>query len=408
MNILYASGVCSAKKFERLICQRIIRQLPQAQKYHRLLVEGIRKNIDGDITVLSSYPTNRSWTKKLWFKKETERQENILYTYLSFINYPVLRQISLFLSSFKNSFLFFAKHKDAYGICDMLTSSNASGMKIACKIFNKKCIAIVTDVPGLTSGARKKTLPKHIRVIKDILEYHKSKKMHTYDGYILLSEEMNEIVNKREKPSITIEGHCDITMERKENNLYEKHTPKSILYTGGIHKEYGIKHMVEAFLKSQNDGWQLHICGEGNYEKELVKICGKNDNIKYFGVVKNEIAVEMQLRASLLINPRLTDAEYVKYSFPSKNLEYMASATPVMTTVLPSMPHNYYPYVYLIEDESEEGFMNSFNNVMNIPKEILHEKGLRAKAFVMQNKNNIVQAKKVLDYFNENMENIGF
>jgi len=54
----------------------------------------------------------------------------------------------------------------------------------------------------------------------------------------------------------------------------------------------------------------------------------------------------------------------VRYSFPSKLIEYMASATPVLTTRLPGIPPEYEPYVYWIEDDSVEGIEHSLRAVM--------------------------------------------
>ena len=35
--------------------------------------------------------------------------------------------------------------------------------------------------------------------------------------------------------------------------------------------------------------------------------------------------VKEEKKSTLLVNPRFTNEEYTKYSFPSKNMEYMAS-----------------------------------------------------------------------------------
>ena len=103
------------------------------------------------------------------------------------------------------------------------------------------------------------------------------------------------------------------------------------------------------------------------------------------------------MEATLLVNPRPTDEEYVKYSFPSKTMEYMASGTPVLTTVLPGMPKEYHPYVYLLEDETAEGIAKKLKLVMAESDEVLFHKGQRAREFVLEQKNNVIQGKKILD-----------
>ena len=96
----------------------------------------------------------------------------------------------------------------------------------------------------------------------------------------------------------------------------------------------------------------LEIYGSGDYEEELRSICSKNENIKYYGFVPNEEAVRAQREADFLINARSATDEYVKYSFPSKTLEYMLSGTPLITTMLPGIPDEYREHIIVLEDNS--------------------------------------------------------
>ena len=106
--------------------------------------------------------------------------------------------------------------------------------------------------------------------------------------------------------------------------------------------------------------------------------------------------VRAETESDLLINPRPTYEEFTKYSFPSKNMEYMASGTPVLTTNLPGMPEEYKQYVYLIEDESAEGIAQVMRRVLSLDLKKRKEMGRKAQCFVLKKKNNIEQSKKVL------------
>ena len=74
----------------------------------------------------------------------------------------------------------------------------------------------------------------------------------------------------------------------------------------------------------------------------------------------------------------------------------MASGTPVLTTKLPGMPADYYPYVFLVNDESAEGMAKAYQNVLEKTDEELAKKGKQAKQFVLSEKNNIVQANRAV------------
>ena len=140
---------------------------------------------------------------------------------------------------------------------------------------------------------------------------------------------------------------------------------------------------------------ELHLYGTGELDEYIKSI--KDERIKFYGVVQNKIIVQEEKKATILINPRFSEAEYTKYSFPSKNMEYMVSGTPIITTKLPGMPKEYYDYIYLIEDESESGMRNSMITVLKLPREELTEKGKKARDFVLKYKNNNVQAKRIID-----------
>lgn len=189
-------------------------------------------------------------------------------------------------------------------------------------------------------------------------------------------------------------------MKGVDNALENKYPAKVCLYAGTLRKIYGMEMLVEGFVKSGVRDAELHIYGDGNYADELKEIAKKHSNVKYFGTLPNDVVVREELKATLLINPRPTDAEYTKYSFPSKNMEYMASGTPILTTRLPGMPKEYEDYVYFIETETAAGIAESIKNVLSISPEELHRKGEAAKEFILTQKNNRVQAEKLLKMIN--------
>jgi glycosyltransferase involved in cell wall biosynthesis len=121
------------------------------------------------------------------------------------------------------------------------------------------------------------------------------------------------------------------------------------------------------------------------------------------GVAPNEKIVEAECKATLLINPRFTTEEFTKYSFPSKNMEYMASGTPLLTTKLPGMPEEYYPYVFLFEEETLEGFAYSISNVLGKTDDELKHLGMTARDFVLKNKNNVFQANRIVEFIKNDL-----
>ena len=76
----------------------------------------------------------------------------------------------------------------------------------------------------------------------------------------------------------------------------------------------------------------------------------------------------------------------------------MLSGTPLLTTKLPGMPKEYYPFVYLFEEESVYGFATIMDKIMSLPTQELYNKGLLARDFVFRYKNNRLQAKRIIEF----------
>ena len=397
MDILYISNLCSRDKFKELFERLKIQPGQQAQKYHRLMVEGLAKDKGTSVKLLSAIPINRLMSNNLYYKGEKEEFNGVEYRYLAFINFPILRQICLFITCFFYSLKWYFKNKNGVVICDVLNTTISIAALLFSKVFRINSIGIVTDVPVLLaeiSEDRTKLINRMALLIKTYI-------MKRFDSYVFLTEYMNTLINKRHRPHVIIEGLVDIDMVNIKNELSGKYEKKVCMYAGQIKKIYGMKLLTDAFIAAGVNNTELHIYGSGDFEEELKKICQKHTDIKYFGIVPNDIIVKEQLKATLLVNPRPTHKEYTKYSFPSKNMEYMVSGTPTLTSNLPGMPEEYKQYVYLIENETVEGLTNTLRDILSKAQEELHQKGMMAKNFVLHNKNNIIQAKKILDLINK-------
>lgn len=386
MNILYIASTCSKKKYYEYVESKGVQASPQAQKYNLLLVEGLASS-NAQVRVLSSRPINKSVNKKLWFKGETEKVDGVEFRYVPFINSPLLRQLFLLFGTFWQILFCSYKKSETAVVCDALNISASVAVCIAATLRGFKTVGIVTDIPGALSCSENKSIINKINLSI----------MRKFGSYLLLTEQMSEIVNPKNHPYIVLEGHADLAMQHVDNTLEGKADKKICLYAGSLMKIYGIGNLVRGFVKANIPNTELHIYGSGDFQKELIELAKEHDNVKYLGVAPNSEIVAAEVRATLLANPRPVGEDYTKYSFPSKNMEYMASGTPVLTTKLPGMPQDHLPHVYLIEDESADGIAKVLEELLTKSEEELFEKGRAAKEFILQEKNNVNQAKKLLD-----------
>lgn len=388
MQILYGYSNCTDKKYREIVSENHVAVLQPDQKYHGLLIRGLSNN-GVKVLCFSGLPINRSVTSKVLIYEKDEVEENAYFHYYTTFNIPIIRQLMIFFAAFFNV-LFTSKREETYAICDCLNIANAYGMLLACKIRRISIFTIVTDLPDMMSDNF------ILRGVNNCL-------FRAVDGFIFLTEQMNQRLNKKNKPYLVLEGHVDANAPSLNNECkWERENGKKvIIYAGSILKLYGIQNLTEGFLKADIPNAELWIYGDGDYREELIEIEKHNPSVKYKGVCNNQEVVQAELRAALLVNPRPTAPEYTKYSFPSKNMEYMVSGTPLLTTKLPGMSKEYYPYVYLFEDETSDGIAKSLQDVLNIPEEERNQKAASARGFVLQEKSNIVQAKKILSFCKE-------
>jgi len=396
VNILYVSSTCSREKYTQYVESKGARVSQQAQKYNLLLAEGMVAN-GAKVRLISTRPINRYVEKRLWMKGERESVNGIDFCYVPFINYPVFRNLWVLLGVFFKTLFSPCSKRDTAVVCDALNIVASMAAQAAAALRGYKTVGIVTDVPGHFSYAQKVTFTQKLNLGV----------MRRFKSYLLLTAPMNQIVNPKNRPYIVLEGHADTQMEQVENAPENKSKARACLYAGSLMKIYGIANLVEGFVQANVPGTELHIYGDGDFASELKLLAQQHANIKFFGVAPNSRIVQAELAATLLVNPRPTNEDYTKYSFPSKNMEYMASGTPVLTTKLPGMPEEYYPYVYLLEDETAEGMAKALREILSKPAEELAQKGADAKRFVMEKKNNISQAKKLLDMLENIVPGVG-
>jgi len=392
MNILYISSVCSNNKFNQLFNNAKVKPAQQAQKYHRLLIEGLINNEKTSVEVLSALSVNRSMSSQIYYKSELEEVNGIKYKYLPFINWPILRHILLFCTCFYNVLKWGIRNKDGLIICDVLDITISGTALLVAKLLGINNIGIVTDVPSFLAIMSKQRITIRQKIITTI----NTVIMNRFNAYVFLTEYMNKLINKKHKPYVVIEGQVDVNMVHISNELIEKYKKKVCLYSGAINRIYGIEMLTRAFIAANIDDAELHIYGSGDFEGQLKEVCKEHTAIKYFGTVPNDMVIKEQFKATLLINPRPTTEEYTKYSFPSKNMEYMVSGTPMLTTMLPGMPKDYINYAFIIENETIDSVAKKLKEILAMEEEKLHQLGLKTKKFVLYNKNNVIQAKKIL------------
>lgn len=392
MKILFVSALTSPSLLDNLSAKSGKNLGFAVQKFSRLIAQGFMRN-GAHVRTLTALPISRQVSRKLFWNMPTEEENGVVYHYIPFINLSGFRHVCLFLYSFFYTLFWgMTNRQEKCIVCDVLNVSICMGSLLASKLNGLKSVGVMTDMPGLMVSQQVGEKQKKVGLASSINKSY----LTSFSCYVFLTEQMNVAVNRKKRPFIVMEGLVDENMHQFMEKTV-KTQKRVLLYAGGLHERYGLKKLVEAFMLVNGDDLQLSLYGNGPFVEDLKVYSGKDNRIIYHGIVPNKLVVEAELQATLLINPRPTDEEFTQYSFPSKNMEYMVAGTPLLTTKLPGMPAEYHDYVYLFEDETIEGYAETLRSVLLLPVGELNSMGLRAKAFVLQKKNNVIQAARILE-----------
>lgn len=389
MKILYVSSLVSNALFDDFYKKGLTTGFV-GQKYHGLFAKGLSAlNQECHVTALSLPPVNKS------FFKLKEPEDNIRYRYVPIVAFPGIKQIIYFIYTFLYTLYWCLKNirSEKIIMSSLMRIYQYPSVWLGACLFRCKQYTIACDVPWMTTiqvTTSKLSLKEQISI------WLGKKLCAFFDGYIFLTEAMNEVLNPKNRPYIVIEGFCDHKMANIPNRLEDKEEKRIIIYAGGLNIKYGILNLVEAIKELHDDSIELWLFGSGDLDEILKK--ETSQYIRFFGPRSNDEVISAEIKATILINPRPTADEYTIYSFPSKTLEYMVSGTYTMTTRLNGIPAEYFNYCGVIEDYSIKGIVAALSATLEMSNYQLHKKGILAKEFVLKNKNNKTQAKRVIDF----------
>lgn len=215
------------------------------------------------------------------------------------------------------------------------------------------------------------------------------------DSFVILTKYIAEPLEIGDRPYIVLECICD---ENQQENKAKDESENICLYTGALEKAYGICDMVDAF-KSIPDA-QLWICGAGDAEEYIKEATKEYSNIKFYGFVNKQRVMELRNQCDFLINPRRPEGTYTLYSFPSKTAEYLMSGKPVIMYKLEGIPDDYDPYINYLTGENYADIREELKCIFSSDYKRMKAIALRAREYMLSNKNKRVQAAKILKLIN--------
>jgi glycosyltransferase involved in cell wall biosynthesis len=153
---------------------------------------------------------------------------------------------------------------------------------------------------------------------------------------------------------------------------------------------------VNAFKLIQDKNYRLILCGIGDSESEIKAAIMEDNRICYLGQLSRSEVLQLQTQSTVVVNPRQNIEEFTKYSFPSKNLEYLSSGVPLVAYKLDGIPDEYDKYIFYVEDNSIEALRNKLIVVCAM-SEIDRNIYSKAVQLFVEEKNEINQTNKIVE-----------
>lgn len=369
-----------------------------ADAHQYAIALGLRKHCDNlDIINLPAVFPYPHRNKLLFVKKEIIEENGLKIRDLWGFNLYGIQPFVRYYQAKKALGKIASSTKDVVYVIVYGTESYALRSATECRkeYSNIRICSVIADLPQYTDSLFVKLRNKIF--FKPFEQY-----IHQFDTYVLLTKYMKDVVGCKDDNYIVSEGVYDETTTPRKKNK-EENKAFVVLYTGMLHKQFGVLNLVNAIHQIQDKDIELHLCGYGNALGEINNMVQIDSRIKYLGVIPRDQALEEQSNASLLVNPRIPDNNpFTKYSFPSKTLEYLASGTPTLLYRLDGIPEEYYNYCYSLDSNNTQiqGLIEEIKRIKSLPPEENVELGRNAREFVLSQKNSDVMASRIIELLN--------
>lgn len=189
---------------------------------------------------------------------------------------------------------------------------------------------------------------------------------HAYkvDAWLLfsayMSEELPDCKNILVFEGVSSDEFDSLSIHEKDNVAENEFI---VLYAGGLHENYGLRLLLDAMKLLKDRSIRCCIAGKGSMESEIISISHNDNRIQFLGEIPRDMLLNYEVNSHLLINPRASNEKFTRYSFPSKNMEYLSSGVPMLGYKLTGIPEEYDLYINYFEYPTAESIAESIDNI---------------------------------------------
>ena len=372
MRIIYFTTCLEENDFVAFSKKWTIALNSSNQNFHNKMIRALA--INNTVDVISIRPFSRAKCHLTKLESETKSNGNITWHYLK-VSYFRLLRFTFFRKEIE-AFLKRIDKKNVILISDTINPTVIHFANEAKKITSLPLVGICTDSPSNISGTKKS-------YAKYILE-----NANNLNGYIALTEELNNHFNKNNKPSVIIEGLIENNLPEKKENRYKDY----FFFGGALMEKYGVYNLIRAFKELNRPDLKLIICGHHGDNNRIYKTISNNKNIIYLKCLPVADVIQLEIGAIANINPRPYSEDLDRFSIPSKTIEYLSSNSPTISVKNSKLKKKFYDDIIWAKSANPEDLKTAMETVLTFDENERKTMAIKAR-------------NKAIDYYSLNSVN---
>ncbi|WBB71731.1 glycosyltransferase [Micromonospora sp. WMMD1128] len=333
---------------------------------------------------VSTYPRNR----RVVFRRARFRFDDVDGQLLGFVNLLGLKHLTRFVAAMR------ARPERADS--DVLLIHGVHAPFLWCGAFVARrrgvhVVPVLTDPPGValaTDGA-------FVRLLRRIDVALVRAALRRCSGVVALTRPLADDFAPG-LPCLVMEGICD---PLPATPTVGDETPfREIVYAGGLTRAYGVDRLVRAFQELPDPDLRLALFGRGELADELCAQATRDPRVRPPQLIGRKELASRLARAAVLVNPRPVAQGFVRYSFPSKLLEYLAAGVPVVTTRLPGIPADYERHLMFAETDDGAGLREALARALALDADERRERGTAGATFARRERGPAAQGARLRQF----------
>ncbi len=363
------------------------------------------KHAFGDVALASACPVqNFPLVRRLVFWGGGFSSKGVRGVLLGFVNVLLLKHLTRFLACLISVVPMIRRERFQWVFVHGLHTPYLF-FALLSHLFGCRVAVVLTDPPGVVLA----TDSRLAKLMKKLDVWLVGRFLRRMDAVFALAPDLvNRLAPTR--PALIFPGILDSTLDifsadqpwQSGQLLADAAEPFTVIYAGGLSSAYGVDRLVDAVLGfDAGESIRLKLYGRGDQENRIKRLAASDCRIEYGGFVDTETLLPELKSADLLINPRPTRELFAAMSFPSKLIEYLATARPVLTTRIPSIPDDLKSHFYFITDESADGIRVAIREIMQMPVADKAKRGIAAQKYLLASLSEMATGIKIKEFVDQ-------